>query len=142
MEFFSSPVIRDLLAYLKIINNPLAAGIPLNRVMKISGIPETEVQKINAAARKATFGNPYNDGVFEAMRSIDSLAPHHATAILELLSTLESLIMEKDRGPLTALVYHLMMHATDLYARRSRTKQGRRFSSSTNSSPSPASTKR
>jgi len=116
MEFFSAPVIRDLLAYLKIINNPLAAGIPLNRVMKISGIPETEVQKINAAARKATFGNPYNDGVFEAMRSVDSLAPHYATAIREILGTLDSLIMEKDRGPLTALVHHLMMQATDLYA--------------------------
>jgi len=117
MEFFSAPVIRDLLAYLKIINNPLTAGIPLNRVMKISGIPETEVQKINAVARRATFGNPYNDGVFEAMRSIDSLAPHHATAIRELLGTLDALIMEKDRGPLTALVHHLMMQATDLYAR-------------------------
>jgi len=117
MDFFSAPVIRDLQAYLKIINNPLAAGIPLNRVMKISGIPETEVQKINAVARKTTFGNPYNDGVFEAMRSIDSLAPHYATAIHEILGTLDSLIMEKDRGPLTALVHHLMMHATDLYAR-------------------------
>jgi DNA helicase-2/ATP-dependent DNA helicase PcrA len=117
MEFFSAPVIRDLLAYLKIINNPLAAGIPLNRVMKISGIPETEVQKINAVARKATFGNPYNDGVFEAMRSIDSLAPHHATAVSEILGTLDRLIMEKDLGTLTVLVHHLMMRATDLYAR-------------------------
>jgi len=116
MEFFSAPVIRDLLAYLKIINNPLAAGIPLNRVMMLSGIPETEVQKINAVARKATFGNPYNDGIFEAMRSIDSLAPHHATAVREIVGTLDSLIMEKYRGPLTALVHHLMMQATDLYA--------------------------
>lgn len=117
MEFFSAPVIRDLLAYLKIINNPLTAGIPLNRVMKISGIPETEVQKINAVARKSTFGNPYNDGVFEAMHTLDTLLPHYATAIKEILSTLDSLIMEKDRGLLTALVHLLMMHATDLYAR-------------------------
>ncbi|KUG15735.1 atp-dependent dna helicase uvrd/pcra [hydrocarbon metagenome] len=117
MEFFSAPVIRDLLAYLKSINNPLLAGIPLNRVMKISGIPETEVQKINAVARKATFGNPYNDGVFEAMQSSDSLAPHHATAVRELLGTLDRLILEKDRGTLTGLVHQLMMQATDLYAR-------------------------
>ena len=117
MEFFSAPVIRDLLAYLKSISNPLTAGIPLNRVMKISGIPETEVQKINAAARRATFGNPYNDGVFEAMQSVDSLAPHHATAVRELLGTLDHLIMEKDRGTLTSLIHHLMMQATDLYAR-------------------------
>jgi DNA helicase-2/ATP-dependent DNA helicase PcrA len=117
MEFFSAPVIRDLLAYLKVMNNPLTAGIPLNRVMKISGIPETEVQKINAVARKATFGDPSNDGVFEAMRSVDSLAPHHATAVRELLGTLDSLILEKDRVTLTGLVHQLMMQATDLYAR-------------------------
>jgi len=117
MEFFSAPVIRDFLAYLKIINNPLVAGIPLNRVMKISGIPETEVQKINAIAKKMTFGIPYNDGVFEAMRTVDSLAPHYATAISEILGTLDTLIFEKDRGTLTTLVYKIMMHATDLYAR-------------------------
>lgn len=117
MEFFSAPVIRDLLAYLKIINNPITAGIPLNRVMKISGIPETEVQKINAVARRSTFGDPYNDGVFEAMRNVDSLAPHYSIEIKEILGTLDSLIMDKDRGPLTTLVHHLMMHATDLYAR-------------------------
>lgn len=51
------------------------------------------------------------------MRSVDSLSPSHATAICELLGTLDRLIIDKDRGPLTTLVHQLMIHATDLYAR-------------------------
>ena len=117
MEFFSAPIIRDIMAYLRIVNNPIAGGIALNRVMKISGIPETEVQKINAVARKSASRDSNNDCVFESMQITDSLQPRYATATKEILGTLDDLIMKKDRGSLTAYVHRLMMHSTDLYSR-------------------------
>ena len=78
VDFFAAPVIRDILAYLRAVDNPLTAGIPLNRIEKINGIPETVVQKINAAARKMTWGQQGNDGVFEAMQAAGAVVPDHA----------------------------------------------------------------
>jgi DNA helicase-2/ATP-dependent DNA helicase PcrA len=38
VDFFASPTIRDVIAYLRLINDPLVAGVSLARVMKSLGI--------------------------------------------------------------------------------------------------------
>ncbi|MDF2427978.1 MAG: ATP-dependent helicase, partial [Nitrosopumilus sp.] len=46
-NIFSSPVIRDLMAYLNIANNPGTSGIEINRLMKSHGITERNLAIIN-----------------------------------------------------------------------------------------------
>jgi ATP-dependent DNA helicase UvrD/PcrA len=117
VDFFAAPVIRDILAYLRAVTNPLTAGIPLNRIAKINGVPETVVQKINATARKMTWGVQGNDGVFEAMQTAGAVVPDHAHQVEGIVDTLEHLIVEKDRGTLGEFIYDLLRNATDLYQR-------------------------
>jgi DNA helicase-2/ATP-dependent DNA helicase PcrA len=117
VDFFAAPVIRDILAYLRAVDNPLTAGIPLNRIEKINGVPETVVQKINAAARKMTWGQPGNDGVFEAMQAAGAVVPDQAHQIEGIVETLEHLIVQKDRVTLGEFIYDLLRTATDLYQR-------------------------
>ena len=79
VDFFSTAVIRDILAYLRAVENPLKGGIPLNRIEKINGIPEIVVQKINAAAKKMAWEQQGNDCVFEAMQAADTIVPGFRT---------------------------------------------------------------
>jgi DNA helicase-2/ATP-dependent DNA helicase PcrA len=117
VDFFAAPVIRDILAYLRAVDNPLMAGIPLNRIEKINGVPETVVQKINATARKMTWGTQGNDGVFEAMQTAGAVVPDHAHLLEGITGTLEHLIVQKDRVTLGEFIYDLLRTATDLYQR-------------------------
>jgi DNA helicase-2/ATP-dependent DNA helicase PcrA len=115
VDFFAAPVIRDLLAYLRVVNNPLTAGISLNRIEKINGVPETVVQKINAVARKMTWGVQGNDGVFEAMMTAGAVVPDQAHLVDDITATIEALIIEKDRVTLGEFIYNLLRNATGLY---------------------------
>jgi len=122
VDFLHLPVIRDLIAYLQIINNPLIAGVSLNRIMKLCAIPETIVQKINTAAgRKARptearkDPEPGNDFVFETMMDAQSVVPEYSPQIAEIIRMLRHFIEEKERHTLPVLVHEVMMQASGLY---------------------------
>jgi DNA helicase-2/ATP-dependent DNA helicase PcrA len=100
---------------MRAVDTPLTAGIPLNRIAKINGVPETVIQKINATARKMTWGVQGNDGVFEAMQTAGAVVPDHAHQVEGIVETLEHLIVQKDRSTLGDFVYTLLRNATDLY---------------------------
>ena len=117
VDFFAAPVIRDILAYLRAVDNPLTAGIPLNRIAKINGVTETVIQKINATARKMTWGVQGNDGVFEAMMTAGAVVPDHAHQVEGIIGTLEHLITQKDRVNLGEFIHDLLRNATSLYQR-------------------------
>jgi DNA helicase-2/ATP-dependent DNA helicase PcrA len=115
VDFLSLPVIRDMIAYLNIINNPLTAGIPLNRIMKVCAVPETTVRKINAYASKNMDETTGSDGVYEAMEKAIEIVPEHAGQIAEILSMLHHFIEHKERHSLSELVYEVMLQASGLY---------------------------
>jgi len=121
VDFLRLPVIRDLVAYLQIIDNPLVAGVALNRILKLCAIPETVVQKINAAAGKKGYTGarkdpePGNDFVYETMLDAESVVPGHAPAIAGIVRMLRHFIEEKERHTLPQLVYEVMMQASGLY---------------------------
>jgi DNA helicase-2/ATP-dependent DNA helicase PcrA len=117
VDFFSTPIIRDILAYLRAVENPLVAGIPLNRIEKINGIPETVVQKINAAARSMAWGQVGNDCVYEAMQGADTFIPDIAYLVQDIVRTLDHLIGQKDRVTLGEFIHDLLRNATGLYQR-------------------------
>lgn len=115
VDFLSLPVIRDMIAYLNTINNPLTAAIPLNRIMKVCAVPETTVRKINAHASKLMDEATGSDGVYEAMEKAAEIVPDHARQIAEILAMLRHFIEKKERHSLTELVYEVMMQASGLY---------------------------
>lgn len=117
VDFFAEPVVRDILAYLRAVENPLMAGIPLNRIMKVSGIPETIIQRINAAARKMAWGKEGDDCVFTAMQQASTIVPESAHLILDIVVTLDHLIQQKDRATLNEFIYEVMRDANGLYQR-------------------------
>ena len=111
------PVVHDIQAYSRAAENPLHAGIPLNRILKISGIPETVVQRINGAARKMAWGKEGDDCVFAAMQQASTIFPESAHLVQDVVTTLNHLIEQKDRVSLNEFTYNLMRDATGLYQR-------------------------
>ena len=67
VDFFSEPIIRDLIAYLNVVENSLSAGISLARIMRASGVSELDVQRINTYAERLAWEDEAGDGVFESM---------------------------------------------------------------------------
>jgi DNA helicase-2/ATP-dependent DNA helicase PcrA len=117
IDFFATAVIRDALAYLRIVENPLVAGIHLNRVMKLSGITEVNVQRLNACAERLAWEDDSSDFVYECMLDVDALLATQADHIREITRTIELLLQRKERLTLTELVYDLIVRTTDLYKR-------------------------
>jgi DNA helicase-2/ATP-dependent DNA helicase PcrA len=121
VDFLRLPVIRDMVAYLQIIDNPLVAGVALNRIMKLCSVPETVVQKINAAAgKRAKPGErkdpePGNDFVYEVMQDAAAVVPGHAGEIARIVQMLRHFVEEKERHELPELIYEVMMQASGLY---------------------------
>ncbi len=121
VDFLRLPVIRDMIAYLQIINNPRIAGIALNRIMKLCSIPETIVQAINTEAGRRC--RPVddedvpdgNDFVYETMMDAQSVTPDYANGIREIIGMLRLFIEEKERHTLPALIHKVMMQASGLY---------------------------
>jgi DNA helicase-2/ATP-dependent DNA helicase PcrA len=117
VEFFSARIIRDLIAYLNVLANPLTAGISLARIMKMDGISEQSIQKINTAAREVARAAPGNDGVYESMLRAAEIVPGDATVVSEITSLVTKILEEKGRTTLHELVYNLVMRDTNLYQR-------------------------
>jgi len=123
VDFLRLPVIRDMIAYLRIIDNPLTAGISLNRIMKVCTVPEIVVQKINAAALEKA--DDTNDGIYETMQDVGDIVPNHARQISEIFRMLHHFIENKERYTLSELVYEVMMQASGLYRSALRDDKGR-----------------
>ena len=121
VDFLRLPVIRDMVAYLQIIDNPLVAGVALNRILKLCSVPETVVQKINAAAGKRGYAGarqdpePGNDFVYETLLDAETVVPDHAGEIAGIVRMLRHFIDDKERHTLPELVYEVMMQASGLY---------------------------
>jgi DNA helicase-2/ATP-dependent DNA helicase PcrA len=117
VEFFSARVIRDLLAYLTVTANPLVAGVPLARIMKLAGVSEPSIQKINTAAREVARAQVANDGVYESMLRAGEIVLSEAPVIREVTEVIERLLIAKDQVTLHELVHGLVMRDTNLYQR-------------------------
>src|SRR5690606_20293330 len=73
-NIFASPVIKDLMAYLKIANSPTMAGIEITKLMKNHGITEQNIVRINHAAKRRARDDPTDmDYVLETLAACDQL---------------------------------------------------------------------
>ncbi len=96
---------------------PPACRDSVNRIMKVSGIPETVVQRINGAARKMAWGMEGDDCVFAAMQQASTIVPESAHLVQDIVTTLNHLIDQKDRVTLNEFTYEILRDATGLYQR-------------------------
>src|SRR5665647_1876490 len=125
VDFFSTAVIRDALAYLHIIENPLKAGVYLNRILRLSGISEVNVQRLNACAERLAWDDDSSDFIFECMLDVENQLDAQVDHVREVARTIEQLLQRKDRLMLSELVYDLLVRSTDLYKRSLREKNWR-----------------
>ena len=117
IDFFATAVIRDAIAYLRVIENPLFAGVHLNRILKLSGVTEVNVQRLNACAERLAWEDESSDFVYECMLDAAALLATQADHIREIMRTIELLLQRKERLTLSELVYDLVVRSTDLYKR-------------------------
>ena len=115
VEFFDARIIRNLMAYLTVLANPLAAGVPLARIMKLFGVPEPAIQRINTAAREVARASAGNDGVYESMLRAPEIVPAEAAVIGGITEVIRRLLAAKDLSTLHTMVYGLVMKETGLY---------------------------
>lgn len=115
VEFFKKPVIQDLIAWLRIINNPLNTAPSLFRIMRVCGIPEITAMKLSHHADDFSDGNIQNDGLFEAMLHADEYLPDSVHLVREVTSRIEEFTTLKSKRTPTDLVHTVMTHASGLY---------------------------
>jgi len=115
-QIFSSSVGRDLLAYLQIASDPAHAGIAINRILKIWGINEQDIAKINHNADTRTRKiDSDEDLVFEVMTDLNVNGLTQIAELKEISTMLHAISNLKKDFTVSETVFEIMMRATDLY---------------------------
>ncbi|MGD9936152.1 MAG: ATP-dependent helicase [Methanoregulaceae archaeon] len=115
VELFKLPEIRNVMAWLRVVDNPVGNGISLYRLMRSAGIGEVAVQRLHAGARRFRDRDLGDDGVLTAMRHAEELVPFEAPFIAELVASIDRLIGDKETLSLPQLTHAIMMHGAGMY---------------------------
>ena len=115
VELFALPEIRDVMAWLRVVDNPVTNGVALYRLMRSAGIPEVSVQRLMAGARRYRDRDLGDDGVYTAMRHAEELMPSDAPLVAELVASVDRFVAEKAATGLPHLVHAILMHGAGLY---------------------------
>jgi len=117
-DTFAAPVVRDLMANLKIGQNPTTTGVEMTRLMKNHGITEQNISRINYAAKKKAYDDPSDvDYVLETMQKCDQLDITQKDEVKELVGQIETVIKLANSVSVSKLVYKIMMSVSDLFQR-------------------------
>lgn len=118
-NIFASPVIKDLMAYLRIANSPTMAGIEITKLMKNHGITEQNIVRINHAARRKARDDPTDmDYVLEMLRGCDQIEElTQRDECKELVEQIQKVIELENESTISGFVYKVMMSVSDLYKR-------------------------
>jgi DNA helicase-2/ATP-dependent DNA helicase PcrA len=115
INFFAAAVIRDVIAYLRILDDPLVAGVSIARVMKSLGIAEANISLINSHAKREKQIANVADGVFYALLEAHEFLPTQNVPIKEIAHLINQLLNRKERVSLTRLVHEILTHYSGLY---------------------------
>ncbi|HJW20541.1 MAG TPA: ATP-dependent DNA helicase, partial [Candidatus Nitrosotalea sp.] len=114
-NIFNSSTGRDLLAYLDIANNPTLAGLAINRVLKNSGVSETNIQRINQEAKKRRNNSKTNsDFVFDVLTDLNIPEIDQLDELFDISKQLQELTRLHE-NTVSESVFKIMMKITDLY---------------------------
>ena len=114
-ELFSSSIGRDLISYLQIADNPSNAGVAINRILKIHGITDLNISKINHFAKQLAKSCSYSDYIFEAITNENDIKIDQKDELNEIGKMLKSLAKLQHNHTISQTVHEILMNVTDLY---------------------------
>jgi len=117
-DTFSAPVVRDLMANLKIGRSPTTSGIEINRLMKNHGISEQNIARINHTAKNKAYDDPSDDDyVLDTIRNCEKLDITQKDETKELVDQINTVIKLSNSVTVSKLVFQIMMSVSDLFQR-------------------------
>lgn len=141
-RIFSTPIVRDTLAYLQVAADPLDSGVDIARILFIHGVPEQDVKIINHAAkakerelvkrpekddqgarseedRNRKYGTDFVYQVLEEMASGDRLADQLRAKelVLDVYNQIKAIVGLREQTTLGQFVHAVLMKNTDIYRR-------------------------
>jgi len=114
-NLFATPIIKDVMAYLGIVNCPANAGREIARLLKNHGITEYNIAKINYYGEKISESD--NPGVDFVLKSLQEIAKQDVTQkkeIFEFVGVLDALSELSKYRP-SDIVYKILMSVSGLY---------------------------
>ncbi|MGD1838204.1 MAG: ATP-dependent helicase [Nitrososphaeraceae archaeon] len=117
-NIFTSTIMRDFMAYLKIIVEPSIAGISVNRLMKRHGLSEPNIALINQKAKRKAYADPTDvDFVLDTLVNCDKIGITQKTEAKELGDHILKIIDLSNKTTISDLVFKIIMKYSDLYKR-------------------------
>ncbi len=114
-NLFASPIIKDVMAYLAIVNSPANSGMAIARLLKNHGITEYNIAKINHYGEKISDSdNPGVDYVLKSLQEITKQDTTQKKEILEFVDTLNQLTELSKYNP-SDVIYKIIMSISGLY---------------------------
>jgi DNA helicase-2/ATP-dependent DNA helicase PcrA len=93
--------------------------------MKLSGITEVNVQRLNGEARHRAWDDDTSDCVYECMCDGSLLLETQADELSEIMRCIDHVLAYKERTSIAELIYDVTVRHTDLYKRSLREKNWR-----------------
>ena len=125
--------VRDLMAHIKVAAMPATSGADITHLMKLHGITERNIARINRAAKARKFGGGSGEGdcVLATVRGEDGGRPRTTqnAEMREFEATLNRLVGAGSGSlPVDKAVYKIMMSISGLYRRAvaDNTRQGKK----------------
>lgn len=132
-DLLYDPAVRDLMAHVKVAAMPATSGVEITHLMKLRGITERNIARINRAAKARMFGGSSGEGdcVLAVIRGEDGGRPKTTqSAEMRELEDLLNDLVEAGNGslPVDRAVYKIMMAISGMYRRSvaDNTRQGKR----------------
>lgn len=114
-NLFATPIVKDVMAYLAVVNCPANAGREITRLLKNHGITEYNIAKINHYGEKISDSD--NPGVDYVLKSLQEIANQDTTQkkeILEFVNVL-SRLSELSKYRPSDIIYKIIMSVSGLY---------------------------
>jgi len=114
-NLFATPIVKDVMAYLNIVNNPTNAGREIARLLKNHGITEYNIAEINHYAEKISDSD--NPGVDYVLKSLQEILNQDITQKKEILEFVDILdrLSELSKYRPSDIIYKIIMSISGLY---------------------------
>lgn len=114
-NLFATPIVKDVMAYLSIVNCPANAGREIARLLKNHGITEYNIAKINHYGEKISDSD--NPGVDYVLKSLQKVAEQDITQKKEILEFVDVLnqLSELSKYRPSDIIYKIIMSVSGLY---------------------------
>jgi DNA helicase II / ATP-dependent DNA helicase PcrA len=114
-NLFGTPIVKDVMAYLSIVNSPVNAGREITRLLKNHGITEYNVAKINHYAEDlADSDNPSVDFVLKSLQNIATQEISQKKELEDFVSVLHEL-SSISKFSASDIIYKIIMSISGLY---------------------------